>query len=214
MKMKITAKDISDSLISTHRLYGWRAEREALFSPRRIDVLAIKPFGSSVIAYEIKVSRSDFRNEMKDPTKRAVVMACSSEFYFVVPIGLLDSSEVPPECGLLYFDGYQITLAKASPKKQEPSVFECLTEQRRIEEEAEYILAIQKEREWDEYIEAENLDVTLPEDPSLEFGWLRNCFFPTRPLVWSEHYHRVFAKMHAVEIPIAVSSADFDEVTF
>lgn len=52
------------------------------------------------IAYEIKVSRSDFFNEIKNPNKRRFAMAMSNKFYFITPKGLLKPNEIPKECGL------------------------------------------------------------------------------------------------------------------
>lgn len=79
------------------------AKKETSFHPRRIDVLSIAPEGASVVAYEIKVSLQDFRQELRDPSKRAAVIKNSSHFYFVVPIGLISAEDIPSECGLIYF---------------------------------------------------------------------------------------------------------------
>lgn len=59
------------------------------------------------IAFEIKVSRADFLNEMKKPNKRRPALFFSNEFYFVAPKGLLKPEEVPEECGLIEFDETQ-----------------------------------------------------------------------------------------------------------
>lgn len=48
-------------------------------------------------AYEIKVSRQDF---LHDDKWRASLGLCN-EFYWAVPPGIIDPSEVSPECGLL-----------------------------------------------------------------------------------------------------------------
>jgi len=53
------------------------------------------------ICYEIKMSRADFKLEMKNPLKKKVGMRYSNEFYFVTPGGLLTQDEVPVECGLV-----------------------------------------------------------------------------------------------------------------
>lgn len=55
---------------------------------RRIDAFALALWPSKDfyrIAYEIKVSRSDWLNEIKDPMKRAQAWYLSNEFWFVVP---------------------------------------------------------------------------------------------------------------------------------
>lgn len=46
------------------------------------------------VAYEIKCSRGDYRNELKNPGKRAYAMSISHLFYFATPKGLLKKDEV------------------------------------------------------------------------------------------------------------------------
>lgn len=52
-------------------------------------------------AVEIKVSRSDFSNEMRHPGKRRMALRHSNEFWFAAPKGLILPTELPPEAGLL-----------------------------------------------------------------------------------------------------------------
>jgi hypothetical protein len=56
------------------------------------------------IAFEIKVSRSDFLSEKKKPLKRRAGLLMSNEFYFVAPKGMIKIEELPPECGLMEVD--------------------------------------------------------------------------------------------------------------
>ena len=53
------------------------------------------------VCYEVKTSRADFLCEMKQPLKRRIGLRYSNEFYFVTPAGLLSTSELPIECGLV-----------------------------------------------------------------------------------------------------------------
>ncbi len=69
------------------------------------------------ICYEIKVSRADFKAELKNPLKKRVGMRYSNEFYFVTPGGLLEPEEVPIECGLIEignatFDEWRILMKR------------------------------------------------------------------------------------------------------
>lgn len=57
--------------------------------------------GFNRIAFEIKVSRSDFKAELKHPEKRRPAMRVSNEFYFITPPGLLKPEEIPLDCGLM-----------------------------------------------------------------------------------------------------------------
>lgn len=71
---------------------------------QRLDAFALNCFAHNSmkrICYEVKTSRTDFLCEMKQPLKRRVGLRCSNEFYFVAPFGLLKTSEVPIECGLV-----------------------------------------------------------------------------------------------------------------
>jgi len=70
---------------------------------RTFDFYAIHTWPSKVtkIAYEIKVSRSDWLHEIGKPHKRRSAMKYSNEFYFVAPTGMIKPEEVPEECGLL-----------------------------------------------------------------------------------------------------------------
>lgn len=73
---------------------------------RSIDVFVVHQFPSKDFyrtAYEIKVSRGDFRRELKDPSKRRDALMHSNAFYFVTPPGLIQPEEVPPECGLMEY---------------------------------------------------------------------------------------------------------------
>lgn len=53
------------------------------------------------IAYEVKVSRSDFLNEVKKPWKREAGMELANKFVYVTPPGLITKDEVPEGCGLM-----------------------------------------------------------------------------------------------------------------
>lgn len=70
----------------------------------RIDFLAMPLWpgsGDGVTAYEIKVSRSDFLHELKQPLKRRPALRYSNLLYFCATEGLIKSPEVPVECGLI-----------------------------------------------------------------------------------------------------------------
>lgn len=61
---------------------------------RGVDLLALDAWrAGDVVGYEVKVSRSDMRSELLDPTKRAAAVAMCTRFYFAVPAGLLTPEE-------------------------------------------------------------------------------------------------------------------------
>lgn len=83
----------------------WGVEGKVEGNPeQRFDAWAINLYPSKQflrIAYEIKVSRSDFLREIKHPEKRTQALQLSNQFYFVAPVGLIKPSELPPEAGLI-----------------------------------------------------------------------------------------------------------------
>jgi hypothetical protein len=72
---------------------------------REIDLYCISQYARDgygySIAFEIKVSKSDFKNEIADPDKRAPFVENSNQFYYVTPPGILDPGEIPQGCGLM-----------------------------------------------------------------------------------------------------------------
>lgn len=79
--------------------------KETSYNPQRsMDLFVINLYPSKNfhrICFEIKVSRSDFMNEIKKPEKKTTSLSLVNEFYFVTPKGLLKSEEIPEECGLI-----------------------------------------------------------------------------------------------------------------
>ncbi len=91
---------------------GYKSYRKKDNPQQRFDAWAINLYPSMkhlTIAYEIKVSRSDFLHELKHPNKRVQAMEHSNEFYFVVPKGLVTVAEVPEDCGLIEVNEQGIT---------------------------------------------------------------------------------------------------------
>lgn len=111
--MKFTSKFIHEALKKRYcppewiytkefsMLTGWESSTGL---GRFVDGVAFNMWpskGHIVIAFEIKVSRGDFRNELKDPSKREFAVRTADEFYFVVPKGMVEPEEIPHECGLM-----------------------------------------------------------------------------------------------------------------
>lgn len=51
------------------------------------------------VGYEVKVSRADYRKELRQPWKREKAVGYCHAFYFAVPLGLLDPFEVELRVG-------------------------------------------------------------------------------------------------------------------
>lgn len=70
---------------------------------RRIDFYAMNVWPSNSyhrVAYEIKLTRADFANEINDPTKREFAEKVANECYFVAPAGMIQPDELPEWWGL------------------------------------------------------------------------------------------------------------------
>jgi len=71
---------------------------------QRIDAFALNCWPSRSfmrVAYEIKLTRGDFLNEMAHPDKRQAAMLFSNEAYFAAPAGLIKPEELPDQWGLV-----------------------------------------------------------------------------------------------------------------
>ena len=86
---------------------GYRND-SPLLAQRIIDAFAIAlwpSLGFRRVAYEIKVDRTDWLNELKDPTKRAQAVYLSHEFWFVLAEGVYQQGDLydslAGECGML-----------------------------------------------------------------------------------------------------------------
>ena len=78
---------------------GW-----AVGAEQRLDAWAMNLWpskGFQRLAFEVKVSRSDFLREKKKPGKRDAGFLVSNRFYFVAPVKLIGTNEVPEDCGLI-----------------------------------------------------------------------------------------------------------------
>ena len=89
---------------------------------QRLDAFAINNYPSKGLlrhVYEMKATRSDFMRERRQPAKRAFGLSVSNYFWFILPIGIVRSWEVPAECGFLEVDQYgQIRKATQAPKRE------------------------------------------------------------------------------------------------
>ena len=75
------------------------------------------------IAYEIKISRNDFKNDILNfNEKQGDALKNSSQFYYVCPQNLIDQSEVPETCGLMWVDAGGIKVKKVAPIRELNSI--------------------------------------------------------------------------------------------
>jgi hypothetical protein len=102
-KPAVNARDILALLHRRHRAPRFFIGDEFTIGQTVADAVAIglnRPY--MTIAYEIKVSRSDFKREIANPRKNRDLFEMVDEFYYVCPATLIDKKEVPPPAGLIY----------------------------------------------------------------------------------------------------------------
>jgi len=72
--------------------------------------------GGEFSAYEIKVSKSDFKHDVESfVQKQSDAMRNSNQFYYVCPHGLIEIGEVPESSGLMWVDSAGAKVKKVAP---------------------------------------------------------------------------------------------------
>lgn len=121
---KITSAEIKIGLRASFPAPGWRLFYEVgndtgTRVSRHADAVAIGIWpstGHTVHGFEIKVSRADWANEMKDPAKSWSVMQFCHRWSLVTPPGLVRVDELPDNWGLITFDGRAMRTVKQAPR--------------------------------------------------------------------------------------------------
>ena len=95
---------------------------------RRCDLWTISPNSSAGFkarAYEVKVSRADFRRD--NAIKQREARLFSDQFYYVAPAGLIRPNEVPDWAGLIEFaDGKFKTVINAPFRDKDAPTWELV----------------------------------------------------------------------------------------
>jgi hypothetical protein len=85
--------------------YGWSEFSGRCVGPlRTADFVALDMWesaGHRIIGHEVKVSRSDWRRELADPTKGEAWAQWCHEWYVVAPRGVVPRAELPVGWGLI-----------------------------------------------------------------------------------------------------------------
>lgn len=132
--MEITSEIILGLLKQRYRDRQWSYFPEMVFSTKaksdneqadsRIDFWVMNLWGSRKyerISFEIKISRHDLLRELRKPEKREPGLRISNTFYYIMPDGCCEISDIPPECGLLVIkkpknaDYYILSMVKRAP---------------------------------------------------------------------------------------------------
>jgi hypothetical protein len=73
-------------------------------------------------AFEIKVTREDFLNELRNPEKHQWCKECFHEFWFVAPKDVINIDELPSGSGWMYptHEGNKLMIARQAPRNDNP----------------------------------------------------------------------------------------------
>ena len=73
--------------------------------------------GNEMHGFEVKISRSDWLNEVRDPSKASAVKTYCDRWWLVIPTAdMVRPGELPVDWGLLVCHGAGLRVAKAAPK--------------------------------------------------------------------------------------------------
>lgn len=101
----ITAGEITDYLITKHAKDLWFEElrlSSGFAWQGRVDFLSLSVSpsnGNLATAYEVKVSKSDFRRDSHKKQRGARLF--SDRFYYITPTGVIDPDEIPDWAGFI-----------------------------------------------------------------------------------------------------------------
>lgn len=99
------------------------------FSRGWIDAVVVSLWPSNGLhrmAFEVKVSRSDFLNEMDNPQKNKAYRDKFHQFWYVAPKDVAKEEELPAGCGLLVPRGDKVVVARAASHNDKPEMSDSL----------------------------------------------------------------------------------------
>jgi hypothetical protein len=125
MTTKPTAAQITALLQHRHAAPEWASFAQLPSNTgginRYLDFYAINLWHSKrylKVAYEIKISRSDFHREMNEPRKREFAEKIADEAYFATPLNLINPDEVPEGWGLIEMNAGGLRIKKRAPQRK------------------------------------------------------------------------------------------------
>ncbi|MCF1452256.1 MmcB family DNA repair protein [Agrobacterium vitis] len=125
----MTAAEILEILIAgCDDTMIWASELALSNGARRCDFWTIAPWPSKgylATAYEIKISRADFKRDTHGKQREARLF--SDRFYYVTPAGLLKPEEIPDWAGLIEItEGKQKTIVQAPLRDKDAPSWELI----------------------------------------------------------------------------------------
>lgn len=112
------ASEIIDALIALSDDRIWATELQLFSGGSRVDFWTLEPAASKgyrATAYEIKISRGDYKRD--DDDKQEGARRFSDRFWYVTPPDLIKRAEVPEWAGLMEWDGKRFKVVKKAPQR-------------------------------------------------------------------------------------------------
>jgi len=114
------AKTLGDAIFATELAFCQGARRCDLWT-----ISANSSAGFKARAYEVKISRADFRRDTAIKQREARLF--SDQFFYVTPAGLIKPEEVPDWAGLIeYLDGTFKTIIHAPYRDKDAPTWELV----------------------------------------------------------------------------------------
>ena len=123
------ATDINRAIEAKYSGEEWRvwfevSQSTGHYSGRRADAVVMNIWPSKdyqLHVFEVKVSRSDFKNETADLSKWQAVGQYGDFFWLACPVGLVKPDEVPEAWGLMELTKSGLRVKKQAPARAEPT---------------------------------------------------------------------------------------------
>lgn len=129
---KVTAHEVLQLVRDKHwsgQAYAWLFEVRnktgaSHASYRYADALVMSLYPSRglwLAGVEVKVDRSDWLRELRDPKKSSEIQSYCDHWWIATPENVIKPEELPPTWGHLEVRGTKVTRAKAAPKNKKPA---------------------------------------------------------------------------------------------
>lgn len=120
---RYTAADVRAALMNRYRAPEWAcffevADRTGARATRSADAIAMSLYpsrGLRLHGFEIKVSRSDWLHELKQPDKSVPLQRYCDHWWIVTPADIVKDGEMPPTWGHLILKGNGLNCATKAP---------------------------------------------------------------------------------------------------
>ncbi len=129
MTKKTASKDVLKAIFARHEGPEWVrfaevADGTGANARRRADAVCMNIWpskGYAIHGFEVKVSRADFLNEMKDITKAKAVAQYCDYWWLATPVGLVKAEEVPAAWGLMELHKNGLKVKKQAQQAENPA---------------------------------------------------------------------------------------------